>query len=141
MHGTLLKNLWPFWDCKELELLAGIPLERENTCDGCLDCQQYKSSKRKRFSTPQSLEAFQRRWGSISTDFIAHPPRASKGFNTMTAWADRFSRRNHFIPSRMEDIASDCAKSFLKKHGHIMVFQTELQGTGTLSLRPSLVRS
>ena len=62
-----------------------------------------------------------RRWGSVSTDFITHLPKTKDGFDCITTWVDRLSRRVHFIPSRSSDTAVDAAKSFygniFKLHG------------------------
>lgn len=89
-------------------------------CDGCVVCQQNKDGNQKRFNSPQPLESPTRRWGSVSTDFIVQLP-PTNGFDAITTWVDRFSRRVHFIPCRTEDTAVECAKAFFdnifKLHG------------------------
>lgn len=60
-------------------------------------------------------------WGSIFTDFIVQLPRIGRGFEAITTWVDRISRRFHFLPSRTEDTAVNSSKYFFnnlfKLHG------------------------
>lgn len=81
-------------------------------CDGCVVFQQHKDGNQKRFGVPQLLEVPSRRWGSISTDFMVRLPRTAGGFDAITTWVDRLSRRVHFIPCRTQDTAADCEKYF-----------------------------
>lgn len=88
---------------------------------GCLTCQQKKDSREKKLGDPNSLEIPDRRWGSIATDFIVALPKTKNGYNCITTWVDRLSRRVHFIPSKEEDTAVDSANAFFanifKLHG------------------------
>ena len=75
----------------------------------------------KKLGDPTSLEVPTRRWGSLATDFIVSLPKTKRGFNSITTWVDRLSRRVHFIPSKEADKAVDVANAFysniFKLHG------------------------
>ena len=81
---------------------------------GCITCQQKKDHQGKKFGDPSSLEVPDRRWGSIATDFIVSLPLTKNGFDCITTWVDRLSRRVHFIPSKESDTAVDVANAFFK---------------------------
>ena len=82
-------------------------------CQGCIVCQQQKDGRTKQIGTPQPLKVPQRRWGSVTTDFITHLPKTSRGFDAITTFVDRLSRRVHFAPSRMSDGAVEVARTFM----------------------------
>jgi hypothetical protein len=88
---------------------------------GCLKCQQCKDLRQKPLTEPTPLELPERRWGSIATDLITHLPVTKAGYDSITTWVDRLSRRVHFVPSKSKDTAVDCAKNFFrdvfKNHG------------------------
>jgi len=88
---------------------------------GCLKCQQFKDSNQKKLTDPMSLEMPKRRWGSLATDFIVKLPETKDGFDCITTWVDRLTRRVHFVKSKSSDTAVDTAKSFFanifKLHG------------------------
>ena len=90
-------------------------------CDGCIVCQQRKDSRLRKLSEPTPLEVPSRRWGSLATDFIVSLPVTKNGFDSITTWVDRLSRRVHFIPSKSTDSAVDVANLFFsnvfKHHG------------------------
>lgn len=92
-----------------------------NYINGCLKCQQYKDSNQQKMTDPTSLEMPERRWGSLATDFVVHLPKTKEGYDAITTWVDRLTRRVHFIKSRTTDTAVDCANSFFsnifKHHG------------------------
>ena len=92
-----------------------------NYVKGCITCQQKKDHQGKRLTDPSSLEVPQRRWGSLSTDFIVGLPRTKNGYDSITTWVDRLTRRVHFIPSKETDTAVDVANAFFsnlfKHHG------------------------
>jgi len=93
----------------------------KNYIDGCIVCQQYKDSNQKKLTDPSSLEMPERRWGSLATDFIVHLPKTKDGYDAITTWVDRLSRRVHFIKCKTTDTAVDVADSFFtnifKHHG------------------------
>lgn len=84
-------------------------------CNGCATCQQQKDNRSKLFGDPQPIPLPERRWGSISMDFISHLPKTARGFNSITTIVDRFSCRVHFIPSRDSDTAIDVAEMFFRE--------------------------
>ena len=89
--------------------------------DGCMKCQQFKDSNQKKLTDPMSLEMPERRWGSLATDFIVKLPKTSDGYDAVTTWVDRLTRRVHFLKSRSTDTAVDAANAFFsnifKLHG------------------------
>ncbi len=89
--------------------------------DGCITCQQYKDSNQKKLTSPTSLEMPERRWGSLATDFIVKLPKTKKGYDAITTWVDRLTRRVHFLKSKTTDTAVDVANDFFehifKHHG------------------------
>lgn len=89
--------------------------------EGCQKCQQKKDSRAKKLGEPTPLDVPTRRWGSVSTDFIVKLPTTKNGFDCITTWVDRLSRRVHFIPSKVTDTAVDVANQFFtcifKLHG------------------------
>lgn len=93
----------------------------ENYCQGCSTCQQQKDFAGKKFTVPNPLDVPTSRWGSLATDFIVGLPKTSKGFDAITTWVDRLSRRVHFIPCRGTDTAVDTVacffESIFKHHG------------------------
>ena len=88
---------------------------------GCMVCQQKKDYLGKKLTDPTSLEVSERRWGSLATDFIVKLPKTKNGFDSITTYVDRLSRRVHFIPSKDSDTAVDVANTFFshlfKHHG------------------------
>ena len=50
----------------------------------------------------------------METDFITHPPEADKGYNAITTHVHRFTKRVHFIPSRLNDVVGKLTSSFYK---------------------------
>jgi len=89
--------------------------------DGCIVCQQFKYTNQKKLNTPTSLEMPERRWGSLATDFIVQLPRTKDGYDAITNWVNRLSRRVHFVKSKTTDTSVNVADSFFseifKHHG------------------------
>ncbi len=75
----------------------------------------------KKLTEPTSLEVPERRWGFIASDFILKLQKAKNGYYSITTYADRLSRRVHFVPSKDSDTAVDVANLFFrnlfKHHG------------------------
>jgi len=93
----------------------------KNYVSGCLTCQQYKDSNQKKLTEPASLEMPDRRWGSLATDFIVRLPKTKEGYDAITTWVDRLTRRVHFVRCKTSDNAVDVANAFFanifKLHG------------------------
>lgn len=81
-------------------------------CQGCFTCQQAKDSRTKPLGEPQPLEILSRRWGSVATDFITNLPTTEQGYDSITTFVDRFTKRAHFVPSKRTDDAPQVAKAF-----------------------------
>ena len=90
-------------------------------CEGCQICKQKKEQRNKKLTDPTPPQIPKRRWGSVATDFIVSLPRTPAGFDAITTYVDRLSRRVHFTPSKTKDTAVDAAESFFvnvfKHHG------------------------
>lgn len=82
---------------------------------GCFNCQQKIGSKGKKLGDPKSLQLPTRRWRLISTDFITNFPVTNTGYDAITTYVDRLSRRVHFLPSRTSDSATDIAYEFFTR--------------------------
>jgi hypothetical protein len=81
-----------------------------------MKCQQFKDSRQKNLTEPTPLEVPLRRCGSIATDFFTHLPKTKDGYDYITTWVDRLSRRVHFLPSRSSDSAVDAALSSMRNN-------------------------
>lgn len=81
-------------------------------CRGCSTCQKNKDNRTKPLGEPQPLELPTRRWGSVSMDFVTHLPPTKSGFDCITTFVDRFSKRVRFVASRGTDSATDVADCF-----------------------------
>lgn len=88
---------------------------------GCLTCQQYKDTNQRKLNDPMSLEMPERRWGSLATDFIVQLPKTKDGYDAITTWVDRLTRRVHFLKCKTSDTAVNVADAFFanifKLHG------------------------
>ncbi len=89
--------------------------------EGCTVCQQKKDCLGKNLTDPTSLEVPERRWGSLTTDFIVELPVTKNGFDCTITYVDRLSRRVHFTPSQESDTVVDITirlfSNVLKHHG------------------------
>ena len=80
----------------------------------CREYQYSKDSRSKQFGEPQPLQILNRRWGSVATHFITYLPKTKNGYNTFMTFADWFTKRLHFIPSKDKDDAPAAAKAFFQ---------------------------
>lgn len=87
----------------------------ERYCSGCSTCQQQKDFHGQTSNDPQALPVPTRRWGMVATDFIVKLPRTPRGFDAISTWVDRLSRRVRFVPCRETDQATDTARLFFEK--------------------------
>lgn len=81
-------------------------------CRGCHVCQQNKDSRVKPLGEPQPLQLPDRRWGSVSMDFVRHLPETKSGYYFSTTFVDRFSKRVHLVPLNRLDTADDVGRCF-----------------------------
>ena len=86
-----------------------------------MTCQQKKDQRQKKLTDPSPLQVPSRRWGLVATDFIVELHRTPAGFDAITNYVDRLSRRVHFAPSKTTDTAVEAADAFFsnvfKHHG------------------------
>lgn len=89
--------------------------------NGCESCQRNKSGNRKPQTSPECLEFPSRRWRSVAMDIFVQLPKTKAGFDAITTFVDRFSKRPHFLPFNTTDYAVIVAKNFhdtiFKLHG------------------------
>ncbi len=79
----------------------------------CDSCQKVKASNQKPFGLLQPLEIPSGRWLHISLDFITGLSLTKDKYDSILTVVDRFSKRAHFIPSKMTDTAEDVAYRLL----------------------------
>lgn len=60
------------------------------------------------------MEYPDRRWGSVSIDFITSLPKTKCRFYSITTYVDQFSKRPHFTSSKNNDDSVTVAKNFHK---------------------------
>ncbi len=75
----------------------------------------------KKLKEPTSLQVAERLRDSITSDFILKLPKTTNGYDSITTYVDRLSRRVHFIPSKDSDtavyVANSCFSNLFKNHG------------------------
>lgn len=81
-------------------------------CRGCDISQKNKDGRTKPFSEPQPLELPERRSVSVSKDFITPLPLTASGYDCITSFLDRFSKRVLIVPSKGTDSATHVADCF-----------------------------
>lgn len=102
-------------------------------CRGCSTCQRNKDSRVKPLAIPQPLELPERQWGSIATDFVTHLPVTESGYDCITTFVDRFSKRVRLVPSKSTDTAVDVAECFFLISLNSTAFRTQSYRTATLN--------
>lgn len=80
-----------------------------------MTCQLNKDGRSKPFGVPQPREKPEPRWGSVSMDFVTHLPTTTGGFDCITTFVDRLTKRVHLIPSKSTDTAEDVARCFFEQ--------------------------
>lgn len=108
---------------------------------GCDARQRNKTSNQAPITDPQMLQAPARRWGSVSTDFIVKLPKTKEGFDAITTWVDRLSRRAHFMPCHTTGSAIEVAKDFYEVGVVSMGCQMKLLQTEIQNSSPSFGKS
>jgi hypothetical protein len=81
----------------------------------CNTCHKVKACNTKPYGLLQPLEVPEGRWTSVAMDFITGLPMTKNGFDAITVFTDRLTKRSHFAPCKKTDTAEDVAHSFL--HG------------------------
>ena len=81
----------------------------------CHSCQKVKATNEKPAGVLVPLEIPEGRWTSVSMDFIVGLPETRRGYNSITTFVDRLTKRAHFTASKVTDTAKDVALLFLKE--------------------------
>jgi transposase InsO family protein len=100
-RALLLHYYWP-------RMLSDVQHYVRN-CDAC---QRNKPSNQHPAGLLQPLPIPERRWESISLDFIMSLPRTARGHDAILVIVDRLSKRAHFIPTWTTVTAEETAKLF-----------------------------
>lgn len=83
--------------------------------------QGSKDGRSKPHGNPQPLELPGRRWGSVSVDLVTDLSMKERGFDSTTAFVDRFLKRIPLVPSCTTDTAEGTAiasfENVFKLHG------------------------
>jgi len=79
----------------------------------CPSCQRNKSYTQCTAGHLQPLPIPTARWDVITTDFVVHLPRTSRGFDAILVISDKLSKRCHFIPCHDADDAPEVARLFV----------------------------
>ena len=86
----------------------------------CDTCSRIKPARHAPYGLLKPLEVPQRRWASVSMDFITGLP-ASKGMDTLLVIVDRLTKMAHFIPTHDKVTAKELANlvqdSLFRLHG------------------------
>jgi transposase InsO family protein len=81
----------------------------------CDSCQKSKLSSQKPSGLLQPLQVPEGRWTSVSMDFVTGLPRTKRGFDAITVFVDRFTKRAHFAASKSTDTAEDVSLLLLNE--------------------------
>src|ERR1051325_4161804 len=82
-----------------------------NSCDSC---QRNKSNNQQTAGLLQTLPTPTTRWQQITMDFIVQLPKTPRGYDAITVFVDRLSKRAHFIPCTTDITAPGVAKLFFE---------------------------
>lgn len=82
--------------------------------NSCLQCQRNKPSNRKPAGLMVPTQIPERRWSSISVDFITQLPRTERGHDAVTVFVDRLSKRVHYVPTTTQMTAETFACTFVQ---------------------------
>ena len=80
----------------------------------CPSCQRNKGSLAKGYGLMVPTQIPERRWSSISTDFIIHLPRTSRGNDAIVLFVDRLSKRVHLAATRTKGGIDEFAEIFIR---------------------------
>jgi hypothetical protein len=79
----------------------------------CPACQHNKASNQKPAGLLQPLQIPDRRWQSVSLDFITQLPKTKSGHTAIMVFVDRFSKMVHFVPTVTKVKAEQCTRLFV----------------------------
>jgi Integrase zinc binding domain len=83
--------------------------EVEDYVRTCEQCQRNKAGTQLQAGLLQPLPIPERRWESISMDFITELPMTGKGHDAILVVVDRLSKYAHFIPTNTTVTAENLA--------------------------------
>ncbi len=82
--------------------------------NSCALCQANKSSNQLPAGPLQPIPIPEKRWHTITMDFIMPLPRTSSGYDAIVGWVDKVSKMVHFAPTHTTVTAPEVAKLTFK---------------------------
>ncbi len=81
----------------------------------CETCQQVKVEHQKPGGKLQSLPIPERKWGSISMDFVVGMPLTRRRHNAIWVIVDRLTKAAHFLPMNLTDSLDKLAQLYIRE--------------------------
>lgn len=78
----------------------------------CEACQRNKPSNRRPAGLLQPLPIPDKRWDSVSINFMINLPKTKSGFDAILVFVDRLSKRIHIVPTHTNVTAPQTARLF-----------------------------
>ncbi|MGL4849713.1 MAG: reverse transcriptase domain-containing protein [Clostridium sp.] len=106
---------------KTIESLAGVyywpsmRADAKNYVASCIRCRTSKSISMRYAGLLQPLDIPNRRWASISMDFITGLPLVGEDTDSIMVVVDRLSKMAHFIPCSTTNDSEDISKLFMSR--------------------------
>jgi hypothetical protein len=100
---------------KKYYFWPGLKRDVKDHVEKCLLCQTNKVEQVKHPGLLQPLSVPNRKWESISMDFIVDLPKTQKGFDSIFVVVDRLTKVARFIPTVTTVTASGVAELFFKE--------------------------
>jgi RNase H-like domain found in reverse transcriptase/Reverse transcriptase (RNA-dependent DNA polymerase)/Integrase zinc binding domain/Retroviral aspartyl protease len=122
---------------KQLYWWPKLETEIEQYVRTCQPCQRNKSSNQKPYGLMVPVQIPERRWSSISVDFIVQLPPTTSGYDAITAFVDRLSKYVVLTRSKTTDKGMDFAQDFVReifaRHGmpHEIISDRDTKFTAT----------
>ncbi len=125
-------HTWPKWGCdnggakrtttflKKSYYWPNLKEDAKEYMNICLTCQQNRVLNKKQAGLFRPLPISERRWESVSMDFMVNLPLL-RGFDAIMVVVDRFNKMAHFIPTKENAMAQETRRLFFthvfKHHG------------------------
>jgi hypothetical protein len=90
----------------------GMYVDVQTYVHNCDHCQRNKVQPLKPAGLLQPLSIPERRWASVSTDFITGLPKTKNGYDAICVFVDRLSKMVHFAPTTTDINAEEFASLF-----------------------------
>ncbi len=105
MYHTLRAYFW--WPCMKKDISTHVA--------SCEVCQQVKVEHQKPGGKLQSLPIPERKWGSISMDFVVGMPLTRRKHDAIWVIVDRLTKAAHFLPMNLTDSLDKLAQLYIRE--------------------------